>query len=594
MFLPRLTIGVLLLLLLPPVAGSQKAYSLQVLPLDRSPEWLENEAKIETGFRDSVSLVSQLQSAVFQLQARSWLEASVDTLFWTDKKAVAFLHVGPAYTWSALDPSGVPPGFLNRVGFREKNYRANQAFSYKRLVKLRESLLLYAENNGYPFARIWLDSLRFQGGALGAKLHLDQGPLVSFSGIDLIREQPVSTGFLTRYLGIEAGNLYDRSAVIRARKRLRELPYIKLEADPKVAFNRDEATLKLDLSRQKASRFDFLIGVLPNSDQSGKLLVTGSFKGEWRNAFQRGERIYAAFEQLRPQTQSLRLEMNYPYLLDLPFGLEGNFSLYKRDTSYIDLGYKLGVSYLSGGEDFIQAFAENFRTNLLNVDTAAIVRTGSLPDTLDVNRSFFGLAAAVQRLDYRNNPRKGFAFALKAGAGTKKILRNNLITGLPIEDPYAGLPEKSFQYRIEAQAEAFLPVFSRSTVKTGVQSGFLLAKEPILVNEQFRIGGARLLRGFDEEFIFASRFAVFTLEYRLLLAQNSYLFTFFDQAWVNAQTASTPPGTDPDDYPQGFGAGFSFETKAGIFGISLAFGHRTGEPLDLGSPKVHFGYLSLF
>lgn len=585
--------ALLLFLSLSNGLKSQPAYTLQLLPTDRDAAWLKSQVKLPENFTDSLELLRALQGALFQLQAGSYLEASIDTLAWSGQRAVAFLHTGPVYTWTYLDPSGVAPGFLNRVGFREKNYR-NRPFSYKRLVRLQQTLLEYAENHGYPFVKIGLDSLHLQQGRVGARLNLDPGPSISFGPINFTLEQPVSAGFLYRYLGIAPGDLYTRAGIIRARKRLRELPYLQLANDPVVRFNGDKATLQLELTRQKASRFDFLIGVLPNSNQSGKLLITGSFKGEWRNAFRKGERIYAAFEQLRPQTQSLKLEINYPYLLDLPFGLEGNFSLYKRDTTYIDLGYKLGVAYLSGGDDYLQAFVENFRTNLLNVDTAAILRTGTLPDTLDVNRSFLGLAFSMQRLDYRNNPRKGWSATLKAGAGAKKILRNNRITSLPIENPYAQFPEKSFQYRIEARAEAFIPVMKRTTVKTGLQSGILLAKEPVLVNEQFRIGGAKLLRGFDEEFIFASGFAVFTLEYRLLLAQNSFLFIFGDQAWVNAKTASTPPGKNPDDYPLGIGAGISFETKAGIFGLSLAFGRRTGEPLDFGAPKVHFGYLSLF
>ncbi len=582
-----------LFLFLPSGVKAQSVYSLQILPVDQSPEWLKSQIRVQENFPDSLALTRALQDAVFQLHANAYLEASVDTLVWSENRAVAFLHVGAGYAWVDLDPSGVAPGFLSRIGYREKNYR-NRPFSYKRLVRLQQSLLEYAENHGYPFARIRLDSLQLRQNKVGARLCLDPGPLVSFGPMNFTLEQPVSPGFLYRYLGIAPGDFYSRAGILRARKRLNELPYLKMAGDPLVRFNGDKATLQLELARQKASRFDFLIGVLPNSNQSGKLLITGSFKGEWRNAFQKGERIYAAFEQLRPQTQSLKLELNYPYLLDLPFGLEGNFSLYKRDTTYIDLGYKVGVAFLSGGEDYLQAFTENFRTNLLNVDTAAILRTGVLPDTLDVNRSFVGLAFSMQRLDYRNNPRKGWAATLKAGAGTKKILRNNLITSLPIENPYAQFPEKSFQYRIETQAEVYLPVMKRATVKAGLQSGILLAKEPVLVNEQFRIGGAKLLRGFDEEFIFASRFAVFTLEYRLLLAQNSFLFVFGDQAWVNAETASAPPGKDPNDYPLGFGAGISFETKAGIFGLSLAFGRRTGEPIDFGAPKVHFGYLSFF
>ena len=45
----------------------------------------------------------------------------------------------------------------------------------------------------------------------------------------------------------------------------------------------------------------------------------------------------------------------------------------------------------------------------------------------------------------------------------------------------------------------------------------------------------------------------------------------------------------------GAGAGMTFETRAGIFGISLAVGKRDkGEPLDFRAVKFHIGYVSLF
>ena len=74
--------------------------------------------------------------------------------------------------------------------------------------------------------------------------------------------------------------------------------------------------------------------------------------------------------------------------------------------------------------------------------------------------------------------------------------------------------------------------------------------------------------------------------------KGSFLYIFFDYAYIDAKTANVTENTI--DFPLGFGAGISFETRAGIFGISLAYGRQQGNPLDFGSPKVHFGYISLF
>ena len=123
-----------------------------------------------------------------------------------------------------------------------------------------------------------------------------------------------------------------------------------------------------------------------------------------------------------------------------------------------------------------------------------------------------------------------------------------------------------------------------------VQGGYLISESPVYLNEQFRIGGNRLLRGFDEEFIFATNYTVGTLEYRLLIGQNSYLYLFGDYAYVEDITT-----LKRDIFqPFGYGTGITFETSVGLFGISLAFGGRSGSPVDFSAPKVHFGYVSLF
>ncbi|MCB0566000.1 MAG: hypothetical protein KDD01_16640, partial [Phaeodactylibacter sp.] len=72
--------------------------------------------------------------------------------------------------------------------------------------------------------------------------------------------------------------------------------------------------------------------------------------------------------------------------------------------------------------------------------------------------------------------------------------------------------------------------------------------------------------------------------------QNSYLYAFGDYAYVEDKTSTK----NITDQPYGFGAGITFETAVGLFGVSLAYGKRLDNPIDFSAPKVHFGYVSLF
>jgi hemolysin activation/secretion protein len=109
-------------------------------------------------------------------------------------------------------------------------------------------------------------------------------------------------------------------------------------------------------------------------------------------------------------------------------------------------------------------------------------------------------------------------------------------------------------------------------------------------NELLRIGGLKTLRGFDEESIFTTSYSIFTLEYRFLLEQNSYIYLFGDGAWYENNNVKEYV----NDTPIGFGAGISFETKAGIFSINYALGKQFDNPIQLRSGKIHFGIVNYF
>ncbi|MCB0675920.1 MAG: BamA/TamA family outer membrane protein, partial [Saprospiraceae bacterium] len=184
-------------------------------------------------------------------------------------------------------------------------------------------------------------------------------------------------------------------------------------------------------------------------------------------------------------------------------------------------------------------------------------------------------------------------------AGFKTIEPNPAITEL--SDPadpefnfsvlYDSLEERSTQYRLVGQLEQFFPLFQSSALLLRNRSGWILSPgQAIYRNEQFRIGGNRLLRGFDEESLFVTLYSVFSLEYRLLIDRNSYFYLFGDYGYIEDRTVAVRRF----DRPLGFGAGLSFETRAGIFGISLAIGRQQDNPVDFRNPKVHFGYVSLF
>jgi outer membrane protein assembly factor BamA len=531
-------------------------------------------------------------------RSKSHLAASIDSLRGDSATATALLCLGPEIRWASLRPaSRADANWLAAAGFRPQLFD-DRPLRFDALRALQRRVLEQAENNGYPFATVGLDSLRLApDGNVSAILKIERQRFFTFKQLKINGDLRLPPSFLPNYLGIRAGSPYSRARVMRLRDDLRGLLFLESTANPSVTFAGDEATVNLFLQKKRASRFDFVIGLLPQPD--GKLLLTGTLSAAFQNALNLGEQFNAEFERLRPETQKLDVQASVPYLFGSPFGAAGRLNIFRRDSTWVDAQGDLGVQYLLARGDFLRFFWENKNSSLQKVDTLAVLNARQLPPNLDLRQNGFGLETTLNRLDYRFNPRRGWSLSLKAVAGFNNVQRNNLIEGLrDPEDPafdfsslYDSVAGRAARYRAELRGEVFIPFFVRSTLKVGLRGGGVFSGKSIFANEQYRLGGNKLLRGFDEESLFATRFAVLTTEFRLLIGPNSYLAAFGDAAYLENVTNRTRTFLRP----LGLGAGLTFETKAGIFGISLAVGRRdVGQSLDLRATKFHLGYVSLF
>lgn len=573
-------------------AQSEKGVRIVVTDADRLPlSFRKHERALPDGELDyrAAELLSDLRAAGYATASVDRVQERPDSVFF-------YLFLGKQYTVSALHVADSIRPLLDGLGW-ERRRRKPPALSPDALRSAQEAVLRRLEGNGYPYAAVTLGNARIDSASLELELSVERGPFIRFDTIHNVKRANISRGYLATYTGIREGRTYDQALVEAMDARLAELPFLRVTEPSRLWFsNDDKAHVEVFLEDRKVSRFDFLIGVLPNNESTGKVLVTGEAGVSLWNIFGTGKKIEVGWKRLQPKSQQLNVYFDYPYILNTPLGADVRFRLDKRDTSYLDLNWGLGVQYLFRGSDRVRILVNNAQTFVQTADTTFVRTTGRLPDILDQSTLLTGVEAYVERLDYLYNPSRGWELGGSATAGIRKIRRNTAIQsmelgeGRPSPDMlYDSLGTRTAKLEVSWLVNYYLPLASRQVVKLGA-TGRAVYNRDLLSNELLRLGGNKLLRGFDEESILTSLYNVMTVEYRYLLDRNAYLAVFFDWAYVERRLANS----FDRDFPLGFGAGLTFETKAGIFGLSYAVGRQQSNPLDFRSSKIHFGYVNIF
>jgi outer membrane protein assembly factor BamA len=286
----------------------------------------------------------------------------------------------------------------------------------------------------------------------------------------------------------------------------------------------------------------------------------------------------------------------YPYIFRTNLAFDYGLNLLKQDTTYLDVNNEIGLQYRFTGNDYFKVFYNIQSTSLITIDTNEIKLTRSLPAATDIRNNSYGLGLKIDRYDYYINPRKGFALDLSGGVGVKQILKNPTIAALQISDGEGGMMSiydtielKSVQYRMKGMVDYFIPIFSKATIRTQAFGGHIVAQN-LFINELFRIGGIRTLKGFDEQAIFASTYLIANVEVRYLIQQNSNVLLFWNGAYYRNEVRNPVLS----DKPYGFGAGLNMETGAGVLSLFYALGKEFNNPINVSKAKVHFGFVNYF
>ena len=527
---------------------------------------------------------------------KGYLVSSVDSVWYLQNNVHIDFYVGKKYNWIQLRTNHIDKSLLSKVGYSAKNF-AEKPLNISDVDLLKERLLSYYENEGFPFATVYLDSIAINDDKISAALIVNQGLVYRIDSINNYGKLKLNTKFLQQYLNIINGSVYNREKLKEVDKRMLELPYAQTEHPSSLNMLGSGSILNLFVNNKKSSEVSAILGFLPDASNTGKLQVTGDINLDLKNVFGAGESLLLKYQALQPKSPRLNLGYEKPFFLKSHFGLGFLFELFKKDSSFLQVNAQLGLQLNLTNKQSGKILVQWQTANLLQggIDTNAIKFNKKLPLNIDVKSVNVGIAYEFRNTNYRFNPLIGTDITVTALTGIKNIKKNNDIlalktTGFNYDKLYDSVKLKSYQLRLKIAAAHYFKISKSSTFKTAVNTG-LYSSPTVFRNEVFQIGGYRLLRGFNEESIYATSYAVFTAEYRSILSLNSYLFGFIDVGATKAKFQNV----NAQNFFIGSGLGIAYETKAGLLNLSLAVGKRNDVPFNIRqASKIHFGYVNYF
>jgi hypothetical protein len=481
--------------------------------------------------------------------------------------------------WQKLDYDSNYIDIANRNKIKILNLN-NQKVNKSEFENQFEIILKYLENNGYPFAEIYFSNISINDNKVSAKLNLNYNDLIIVDSVRVISNNTINPYFITSYVQVKPGDIYKENYIKEINNKINALGFLKTKYQTQVYFVNKKAEVVIYPEKLNANRFDGLIGIQPNS-VNNKTSLVGQANLYLVNTLKRAERFNFEFRAQPNLTRDLKINFTYPYVFNLPFGVDFDFNFRRQDSSFSVYNPEFGISYLFNGQNSIKFIYKIENSNLLS--TQRFKNATELPNVLDVNKYYYGLNVNIDKLDYRINPKSGQRLVFQVLFGQRTIEKNSVFN----DSLYNSINLRSNQIQLSISAQKFINLYRRNVLMLGLKTS-VLESESILFNELYRIGGINDIRGFDEQSLFSSAFVIGTLEYRYQLDKNSFLRMFYD--WSYLENKLTNIGINAS----GIGVGMQVQTNAGILQLSYALGKIDNNLFSFQNGKIHFGIINYF
>ncbi|MDP6418151.1 MAG: hypothetical protein QF492_05235 [Candidatus Krumholzibacteria bacterium] len=406
----------------------------------------------------------------------------------------------------------------------------------KTLQALSDEWLRAMDGEGYPFAQVWYEERGVSGDTLLLACTLIEGPRASLGEVDLPGRKRLGKDFLREVMSLDSAIPFSLHQAEEARERLLASGWFQRIEDPVLAWDAGEGKIGLQLSLEEIPRANRATALFGGSEKQkvGRLdLALFSPFGRARSWQLQSD------WQGQGRSRSL-LNLEEPRLFHRALDLALKLKRSVQDSTWMQQGAELELSW-------------RFSTHCSALLSLMSERELYLLEDQEIDRRGQGLGI---RCFY---------------PGERPLAERRLKLHWRWIERSGSEEESQWDLRGEGLwGQALSPRFGLR-LRGGLQ--WLESKTPASEAELFSLGGAKSLRGWDEEHFRGEKIALGSLE--AVYGDGLELSFFLDYAWGRSRI---------EDF-EGWGYGLSLRAPAERAALSLAL--ALGEGHEVSDIRVH-------
>ncbi|MDY3547893.1 hypothetical protein PG291_04690 [Riemerella anatipestifer] len=356
------------------------------------------------------------------------------------------------------------------------------------------------------------------------------------------------------------GKLHHSTQLIAIHKRLQNHSFVLLERPPQTLFTPDSTQVFLFLQKKKNNSFDGVLGF--GNNQSEKLTLNGTLNFSLKNIFNSFESINLFWQRTPNSGQTFDVGIEVPYLFNSDIGTQFKMSIFRQDSTFAHIKIQPSLYY---HWKFRHKIGVRGSFELSSV----------LSETYSLAREFSRKGVGFWYDYTENNDNELMPYLMKINA--EADILNTQYTDTNVS-----------QWRYRVFAERNINLKGKHYLNLHFNSARLQTREPLSINELYRIGGWNSLRGFNEESLLTNAYLYGGAEYRYLVGQQAFFDVFGQLAQVNASISKI------QNYFYSVGTGFNFKLPLGIMSFQISNGTAFGNPFKFKDTKIHWGLVTRF